>query len=73
MGYEVTEEAVYNAARQHRMSILADPTKVLPTRTLINRIVFLPVAADIIVAILNEGDIEALDLIRTMETIGYVE
>ncbi|MGO4568904.1 hypothetical protein AB4Z52_28615 [Rhizobium sp. 2YAF20] len=73
MAYEVTEEAAYEAAKRHRASILADPANVLPTRTPINRVVFRPVTADIVVAILNENDSGFLDLIQAMEPIGYVE
>lgn len=74
MGYEAGEEAAYKAARQHRATVLADPTtSVLPTRTPINRVVLRPVSVEVVVAILNEHEIGLLDLIETTELIGYVE
>jgi hypothetical protein len=73
MGYEVSEEAAYEAAKQHRASIFSDPTHPLPTKTLVYRIVLRPVSADVIVALFN-GDLDGLPaLIETIEPIGFVE
>lgn len=73
MGYEATEQAAYRAAKEHRASILADLANILPPPTPIYKVLLRPVAVDAIVTALNGHEMKTLDLIQTVEPIGYVD
>jgi hypothetical protein len=73
MGYEATEQVAYRAAKEHRASILADLANILPLPTPIYKGLLRPMAVDAIVTALNGQAMKTLDLIQTVEPIGYVD
>lgn len=72
MGHEATEQAAYSAAKEHRASILADLANILPPPTPIYKVLLRPVVVDAIVTALNGHEMKTLDLIQTVEPIGYL-
>lgn len=66
-------QAAYRAAKEHRASVLADLANILPPPTPIYKVLLRPVAVDAIVTALNGHEMKRLDLIQTVEPIGYVD